>query len=78
MEPERVSYVLDFIHSVLPESALIATFRDVEPAPELLHMFNTVWQYFPDRAVVVKSALGWPIRELKIRDEGDRLVFTLT
>jgi len=50
----------------------------VEPAPELLHMFNTVWQYFPDRAVVVKSALGWPVRELKIRDEGGRLVFTLT
>ena len=75
---ERVAYVLDFIHSVLPGSALIATFRDVEPAPELLHMFNAVWQYFPDRAALVKSALGWPVRELKIRDEGDRLVFTLT
>jgi KaiC/GvpD/RAD55 family RecA-like ATPase len=75
---ERVAYVLDFIHSVLPESALLATFRGVEPVSELLHMFNTVWQYFPDRAVVVKSALGWPVRELKIRDEGGRLVFTLT
>jgi DNA repair protein RadA/Sms len=78
MEPERVAYVLDFTHSVLPESALIATFRDVELVSELLHIFNTVWQYFPDRAVVVKSALGWPIREFKIRDEGDRLVFMLT
>ena len=75
---ERVAYVLDFIHSVLPESALIATFRDVELAPEFLHMFNTVWRYFPDRAVVVKSALGWPVRELKIRDEEDKLVFMLT
>ncbi len=75
---ERVSYVLDFIHSVLPDSALIATFRGVEPVSELLHIFNTVWQYFPDRAVVVKSAFGWPVRELKIRDEGGRLVFTLT
>jgi DNA repair protein RadA/Sms len=75
---ERVAYVLDFIHSVLPESALLATFRGVELVPELLHMFNAVWQYFPDRAVLVKSALGWPVRELRIRDEGDRLVFTLT
>jgi DNA repair protein RadA/Sms len=57
---------------------LIATFRGVEPVSELLHIFNTVWQYIPDRAVVVKSALGWPVRELKIRDEGDKLVFTLT
>lgn len=39
---ERVSYVLDFIHSVLPESALLATFNGVDPVSELLHMFNTV------------------------------------
>jgi DNA repair protein RadA/Sms len=74
---ERVSYVLDFVHSVLPESAVVATFRGVEPVPELLNIFNTVWRYFPDRAVVVKSALGWPVHELKIREEEGRVVFTL-
>jgi RecA-superfamily ATPases implicated in signal transduction len=45
--------------------------------PELLNIFNTVWRYFPDRAVVVKSALGWPVHELKIREEEGRVVFTL-
>lgn len=74
---ERTAYVLDFVHSLLPESAVLATFRGVEPVPELLSMFNTVWRYFPDRAVVVKSALGWPVHELKIVEEGDKFVFTL-
>jgi DNA repair protein RadA/Sms len=54
----------------------VTAFRGVEPVPELLNIFNTVWRYFPNRAVVVKSALGWPVHELKIREEG-RVVFTL-
>ncbi|AET31732.1 RAD55 family ATPase [Pyrobaculum ferrireducens] len=73
--PERVAYVLDFIQSALPGVAVLATFRGVEPTPELLNLFNTVWRYLPDRAVVVKSALGWPIHELKVVEEGGRIVF---
>lgn len=73
---ERVAYVLDFVHSVLPESAVVATFRGVEPMPELLNMFNTVWRYFPDRAMVVRSALGWPVHELKMQVEGNRFILT--
>jgi len=73
---ERVAYVLDFVHSVLPESAVVAAFRGVEPVPELLSMFNTVWRYFPDRAVVVRSALGWPVHELKMQEEGNRFILT--
>ncbi|WP_258871849.1 hypothetical protein [Pyrobaculum aerophilum] len=55
--------------------ALLATFKGVEPTPELLNAFNTVWRYYPDRAVVVKSALGWPVHELKIVEEGGKFVF---
>lgn len=73
--PERVAYILDFIQSALPGVALLATFKGVEPTPELLNAFNTVWRYYPDRAVVVKSALGWPVHELKIVEEGGKFVF---
>lgn len=71
--PERVIYILDFIQSALPGVALLATFKGVEPTPELLNAFNTVWRYYPDRAVVVKSALGWPVHELKIVEEGGQV-----
>ncbi|MEM4765333.1 MAG: ATPase domain-containing protein [Pyrobaculum sp.] len=71
---ERVSYIMDLIQSVSPRTAILATFRGVEPAAEALNLFNTVWYYARDRAVVVKSALGWPVRELKIVEEGGRFV----
>ena len=67
--PERVAYILDYIHSALPESALLATFMGMEPVVELLTLFNTVWRYLPDRAEIVQSAYGWPVRYLKIREE---------
>ncbi|ACB40206.1 RAD55 family ATPase [Pyrobaculum neutrophilum] len=73
---ERVGYVLDFVHSAFPEAALLATFRGVEPTPDLLTMFNTVWRYFPDRAVVVRSALGWPVQVLRVREEGGRFILS--
>jgi len=68
----RVGYVMDFFQAFLPDSAVLATFRGVEPTRELLGMFNTVWKYYPDRAVVVKSALGWPVRELRVVERGGR------
>lgn len=39
---ERDAYVVDFTHSVLPESALIATFRGVGLVSELLHTAGCV------------------------------------
>ncbi|MEZ0318999.1 MAG: hypothetical protein ABWK05_03265, partial [Pyrobaculum sp.] len=63
---------------VMPRSAILATFRGVEPAAEALNLFNTVWYYARDRAVVVKSALGWPVRELKIVEDGGRFVLKIS
>jgi len=68
----RVGYVMDFFQTFLPDSAVLATFRGVEPTRELLGMFNTAWRYYPDRAVVVKSALGWPVRELRVVERDGR------
>lgn len=68
----RVGYVMDFFQTFLPDSAVLATFRGVEPTRALLGMFNTAWRYYPDRAVVVKSALGWPVRELRVVERDGR------
>jgi len=68
----RVGYVMDFFQTFLPDSAVLATFRGVEPTRELLGMFNTAWRYYPDHAVVVKSALGWPVRELRVVERDGR------
>ncbi|MFB6491192.1 MAG: RAD55 family ATPase [Thermoproteus sp. AZ2] len=66
MGPERVRLVLDFLNAVRPDLAILAVFRGVEPARELVHHFNTVWKLEPKRAVVVKSMFGWPVRDFRV------------
>jgi len=68
----RVGYIMDFFQTFLPDSAVLAAFKGVKPTRELLGMFNTVWKFYPDRAVVVKSALGWPVRELRVVEREGR------
>lgn len=68
----RLAYVMDLLQALRPELAIMVTFRGMAPTPDLDALFNTVWIYGRDTAVVHRSALGWPVRELAVEGGGGR------